>query len=195
MALEWFVVRTESRAEYLAADELERDGFEVFFPRVKSVNPRIGRLDIPLFPGYLFLRCDPATHGWPSFRLAHRVLGWVKFGGEIPSLPDRVITTLKDSLAGLNSEGAPWGRFRPGEQVRIVSHSLEGYAQVIEGAKSPQGRVKVLLEFMGRLVSAQVPWENIQSFDAEESSFRRPRRTRGRGRWIGGFGPRSPATT
>ena len=38
----WYVVRTETRAEYLAAAELARDEFEVFFPRIKSPHDRIG---------------------------------------------------------------------------------------------------------------------------------------------------------
>ena len=68
MALEWRVIRTEPRAEYLAAQELGRDGFEVLFPRVKVTQPRKGHSDMPLFPGYLFLRCDADTGAWPVFR-------------------------------------------------------------------------------------------------------------------------------
>lgn len=194
MALEWFVVQTESSAEYLAADQLGRDGFEVFFPRIKTVCPRTGHVDTPLFPGYLFLRCDPSNQRW-LFRPAHRVVGWVRFGGELPSLPDEVMSEIKSRLAVINSEGGLWNRFRPGEQVRIVSNSLEGYAKVIEGAKSPGARVKVLIEFMGTLVSAQVPWESIRSVNEDETTVRIPRRTRGKGRWIGGFEPRALATS
>ena len=34
----WYVIRTTPRAEYLAASELVLDGFEVFFPTLKSQN-------------------------------------------------------------------------------------------------------------------------------------------------------------
>ena len=65
-------------------------------------------------------------------------------------------------------------------------------AEVVEESKSPQGRVKVLLEFMGRLVSAQVGWQDLTPIQDEQYPKRRvPRRTRGGGRWIRDAG--SPA--
>ena len=189
MASRWHVIRTESRAEYLAAGELDRDGFEVFFPRVTVAHPRKGHADAPLFPGYLFLRCNLEGDGRPSFTRAHRVLGWVRFGGDIPWLPDRLVAELK-----LRSEdGGLRRQFRPGELVRIEADAVQGIAKVVEDAKSSHSRVNVLLEFMGRSVPAQVPWESLQPIEEWEAGNQRvPRRTRGRGRWVRGFGP-SPA--
>jgi len=192
VALKWRVIRTEPRAEYLAVQELGRDGFEIFFPRVKVSYPRNGHSDMPLFPGYLFLRCDAEAEGWPVFRPGHRVLGWVRFGGEVPFLPDEFVGELTHRLEEINREGGIWKRFRIGEMVRIVSNSLESFAQVVEEPKSSQGRVKVLLEFMGRMVPAQVPWEHLQSMEDDPVKMHQaPRRTRGGGRWVRGFGSRA----
>jgi transcriptional antiterminator RfaH len=191
MGLGWYVARTEPRAEFLAANELSRDGYEIFFPRVKSVYPRVGHADMPLFPGYLFLRCDPDADGWPSFRRIHRILGWVGFGGEVPCLPDEVVIDMKERLESINNQGGVWRRFEAGEKVRVVSHTMEGLAEVVEVARSPQSRVKVLLQFMGRLIQVQVPWENLRSIDVQTWEKQRfPRRTRGKGRWIRSYGPR-----
>lgn len=194
MGLGWYVARTEPRAEALAADELKRDGLAVFAPRVRAINPKRGHEEVPLFPGYLFVRCDPQTDGWPVFRPLHRILGWVNFGGDVPSLPDELVNELRDRLEVISSQGGMWRYFQPGEKVRVVSQSLEGLAEVVDHAKSPEARVKVLLEFMGRRVPAQVPWQNL--LPVEPEPFIRPtikptppRRTRGRGRWIGGFNP------
>lgn len=189
MASRWYVIRTESRAEYLAADELDRDGFEVFFPRVAVAHPRRGHADTPLFPGYLFLRCNLEEDSWPSFRRTHRVLGWVRFGGDIPWLPDQLVAEFKNR----SEDGSLRRRFRPGELVRVDADAVQGVAEVLEDAKSNHSRVKVLLEFMGRSVRAQVPWESLLPIeDWEADNHRVPRRTRGRGRWVRGFGP-SPA--
>lgn len=195
MPRRWYIVRTKPLAEYLAADELGRDGFEIFFPRVKTPHNRMSHADSPLFPGYLFLRCDLESDRRSSFQAAHHLSGWVSFGGEVPSVPDEVVAELRERTEAINSEGVFWRRFRPGERVQIVSHHIQGLAEVIEEAKSPQARVKVLLSFMGRLVSAQVPWENLQpSEDTSGEKSRPPRRTRGRGRWLQGSGPRITAT-
>lgn len=186
----WYVIRTAPRAEYLAAGELERDGFEVFFPRVKTPQPRQAHDDEPLFPGYLFLRCDPETGGWPTFRLAHRVTGWVSFEGVIPPIPDEVIMQLVSRVHEINAAKGLWRRFRRGETVLVVSKSIQGLGQVVQEAKSPQARAKVLMEFMGRLVQAQVPWLHLRAVeDNPREPQRVPRRTRGGGRWISGYGP------
>ncbi len=194
MGPSWYVLLTEPRAEYLAAAELSRGGFEIFFPRVKAAHKRAGRADEPLFPGYLFLHHDIESGGWPSFRIAHHVVGWVSFGGVIPSIPDQAITDLARRMEALNTSHGLWQRFRPGDRVRVVSGNLEGLAEVVEEAKSPQARTKVLLEFMGRLVQAQIPWQNLRSLDdSYRDRHRPPRRTRGQGRWIRGFGTRELA--
>ena len=185
MGLRWYAARTEPRAEFLAANELVRDGFQVFFPRIKALRPRKGHDQDPLFPGYLFLRCDPEREGWPSFRPAHRLIGWVTFGGEIPFITDGIVNELQERSAAINREGGLWRRFRAGELVQVVSGSLECLAEVVKETTSPQARVQVLMEFMGRLVRAQVPWEKVQP--AGDHHMRKPmldRRTRGRGRWI-----------
>ena len=190
MAPRWYAARTEPRTEFLAADELTRDGIQVFFPRVKLPQPRTNQAYIPLFPGYLFLRCDPEAERWPSFRPAHRIIGWVRFGGEIPWLPDEVIEALMEQSEAINRQGGLWRRFQAGEKVQVVSGHLEGLAEVVKDAKSPQARVQVLLEFMGRLVKAHVPWENLRPVEEREIvRSTAPRRTRGRNRWVKEFRP------
>ena len=192
MTAKWYVLRTEPRAEYQSASELGRDGFEIFFPTVKSPQARLGHKDTPLFPGYIFLRCDSETTGWPSFRPAHRVAEWVRFDGVIPTVPDDVIADLAQRVAALNASTGLWRRFRRGERVRVVLGDLESLGEVLEEAKTPQARALVLLQFMGRLVQAQVPWSDLQPVqDRPPEKVRIPRRTRGGGRWVRGFGPGS----
>ena len=199
MSAAWYVIRTQSRAEYIAAAELHREGFEVFLPRIKAAGHRMGHDDAPLFPGYLFLRWEAGPEAWPSFRPAHRVLGWVAFNGEIPSLTDAMVSELRERVDAMNHEGGLWRRFQAGERVQVNSGNMHSLAEVVEDSKSPHARVKVLLNFMGRMISAQVPWETVQPIENHSESYledqssarpRVPRRTRGKGRWVRGFEPR-----
>ena len=195
MALGWYVVRVKPMAEYSAAHEMTRDGFEVFFPCVKSAKPRAGRADTPLFPGYMFIRCDPEDGRWPSFRPAHHVSNWVRFEGVAPTVPDDIVTALTHRIEEINEGDGLWRRFSRGDKVRVVSDVLDGIGEIVDEAKSPQARAKVLLQFMGRLVQAQVPWQNLEPIGSPTigspagESVRPPRRTRGHGRWIQGFSP------
>ena len=99
MGKSWYTIRTKPQSEYVATAELERQGFEVFLPCVRSPQPRFGRNDIPLFPGYLFLNCDLNSPDVPSFGVAPHVLGGLNFDGLIPPMPDDAITALTEPPA------------------------------------------------------------------------------------------------
>ena len=186
----WHIIRTKPRAEYMAARELDRDGFEIFFPRIKVAQPRVGHTDDPLFPGYLLIKCHLEGENRPVFRERHQVLGWVRFGDDIPSLPDETVAEITGYVESTNNGGGLWESFQPGQQVRVVTKNLDTLARVIEGAKSPSSKAKVLLHFMGRLIQAQVPWADLRPTEETSTEFARlPRRTRGKGRWTRGFGP------
>ena len=195
MAHRWFVIRTESRAEYLAVDALDRDGFQTFFPRIQAAYPRVGHTNTPLFPGYMFLRLDPESDGWPTFRPSHKIVGYVKSGDEIPSLSDEVVNDLMGRVSSINQGGKLPIVFQQGDLVEVTMSSFNTMAKVLESGNSSKGTIKVLLEFMGRLINADVPWQHVQPVGPESSSqnndsangpSRLPRRTRGKGRWVRG---------
>ena len=190
LVVRWYVLRTEPSAEYQAAKALTRDGFQIFFPTMRSPQNRTGHTDVPMFPGYLFIRHDPETAGWPSFRPAHRVTGWVRFDGEIPSVSEGIINELVQRMAGVDPSTGLWRRFQRGETVRVNSGQLQSIGEVLEEAKTPEARSVVLLDFMGRMVKAKIPWSDLEPISHDSMELNKtPRRTRGRRRWIHGFEP------
>jgi transcriptional antiterminator RfaH len=201
MAHKWYVARTKALAEYTARDRLETAGCKVFLPCVGTVRPRRGREDAPLFPGYLFLRYDLDQMGWQLLNQVPQLVGLVAFNGVVPPVPDEVIGELKERVEGINGSGGLWTRFRPGERVQVTLGPVESLAEVVTEAKSPRGRVRVLLEFLGQLVDAEVPWKDVRPDGGHDGvrsaqstkykSQRRLRRTRGGGRYTKGFGPRA----
>ena len=198
MGLSWYVIRTKPRCDRLAAASLERNGFDLFFPRVRVVKPRGRKVVSPLFPGYLFLHHDAETHGWASVLRLPGILAWVKFGGVAPVVPDQVVDELAERVDAINDDGGLWTRFKRGDTVRVVTGKIDNLAEVVEAPGSPKDRVRVLLDFMGRLVPAVVSWEHLRPVtDASGGNEYRQsrRRTRGHGRWIRGFGPRAVVGT
>ena len=192
----WYLARTKPLSEYIAASALERNGYEQYFPRVQTHRPRKGYDDAPLFPGYMFVRHNQNGSGPPSIRNIAGLIGWVQFDGVVPRVPDPVIAELDRRLQKINEDGGHWRRFRPGEKVRVVSGWMESLAEVLEEPKSTESQVWVLMNFMGQLVPARVPWEDLQPIkddSATQAASRPPRRTRGKGRWVRGFGPRAVA--
>ena len=183
-------------AEYVAAAALERNGLKCYLPRVETPNPRPGHNDTPLFPGYIFVQQEPKSLGLPEIHNMAGFVGWVQFDNSLPNIPHEIILELINRIESINNQGGYWKRYKPGERVRISTAKLDSIGEVLEEPISPEARVKVLLRFMGRFVQTQVPWQDLQPIqdDWSSSEHRRPtdiaRTTRGRGRWIRGFGPR-----
>jgi len=198
MAPAWYVAYTQSQAEYRAKDHLEARDFECFLPTISTPSPRRGREDAPLFPSYLFVRYELQEQGTRALEWGQDLARLVTFGGVAPSVPDWVIDQLRQQVSEINGGGGLWRRYQPGDQVLVslVSPESEALAEVVTGAKSPEGRVRVLLELLGRQVQAQVPWRNVRpapdSYSCGEAGGYSPhRRTRGRGRYLQGVGPRA----
>lgn len=194
MPTRWYLARTKPTREHLAASALQQSGFTLFFPMIKKPRKTEGYYKTPLFPGYLFVALNDNQDGVPPIHRMAGLTGWVEFDGEMPSIPDSMVEELRLRLEKMNDTGGYWNRYWPGEKVRVVSGKMETLAEVLEEPKSPHSRVRVLLDFMGRLVPSRVLWSDIQPLQensASQLAERRPRRTRGRGRWIQGFGPRA----
>ena len=192
MARRWYPLRTKARCEYMADSALEKAGFEVFFPVVEIPKPRARRGEVPLFPGYLFVRRDFERDGGGSPSYVPGILGWVRFGDTVPAVPDDVIEQLARRVGAINTTGGLWHRFRPGDRVRVTSRGMDNLAEVLEEPRSPEARVRVLMQFLGRRVPARIPWHELQPLDSSsinDGTDRPPRRTRGRGRWLQGFRP------
>jgi transcription antitermination factor NusG len=61
----WYCIRTATRQEAKALARLDDKGYAVFLP-CETVKRRLGgadeRVDRPLFPGYMFILCEPHDH-------------------------------------------------------------------------------------------------------------------------------------
>ena len=200
MSLRWYLARTRPLAEYMARDNLATVGVQAFLPCSRTQTPRPGHRDAPLFPGYLFVRYDVEGLGWGHLSRVPQIVGPVAFGGDVPPVPDEVIEELDNRVNAIEARGGLWRRFRAGERVHVALGHIESLGRVIQETTSSQGRVRVLLEFLGRQVEAQVPGWGLSpvaegdsvTHGHDDTVKRRPQRhTRGGGRWIKGHGPRA----
>ncbi len=197
MARRWYPLRTRARCEHMADSALRKAGFEVFFPIVEIPRPLARKGEVPLFPGYLFVHHDFETETGDSPGYLPGILGWVRFGDTVPAVPDDVIAELARRVGAINTTGGLWHRFRPGDRVRVISRGMDNLAEVLEEPRSPEARVRVLMQFLGRRVQARIPWHDLQPLDSRsinDGRDRPPRRTRGRGRRIRGNYPLAAAS-
>ena len=160
----WYCVRSQPRHEHVAAAHLQRlMEIDVFCPRIrfKKCSRSGSALSVTqaLFPGYLFaqFRYDLEHR---MVRFAHGVRGLVHFGQKYPTLPDALIASLRSGVGDepVKELSTPLSE---GMAVTIIQGSFRGFSAVITGIRSSAERVRVLLDFLGRTVEAELPCELV----------------------------------
>jgi transcriptional antiterminator RfaH len=161
----WYLVRTKPNGEGSARLNLERQGYEVYSPRLSQLLPFRGRWRdriVPLFPGYLFMGLDEGRQALSPAQSTPGVAAVVRFGASYAIVPDEVVRELRaraNPETGLHRLCLP-ARLAPGAPVRIVAGpflGLEGVFQREAGAD----RAIVLLSVLGQSASVGVPAANV----------------------------------
>ena len=100
IAAAWYVAMTQPRHEKAVATRLTGRGVECFLPLHEAQHRwsrGIARVDLPLFPGYVFTRL-PITEKLKVLTDSS-VLRLVTFGGQPASVPEAQIAALRESIA------------------------------------------------------------------------------------------------
>jgi transcriptional antiterminator RfaH len=165
--LRWYLVHTKPSREALAQENLQRQGFEIYFPRLKQFVRWGGRSRervTALFPRYLFLHLD---EGHQSLRPVHSTLGVsavVRFGYQYTIVPEAVIRELRgraEPLSGLH-QLADASMLVLGAKVRISAGAFDGLEGIFQHAAGDD-RVVVLLNLLGHHTRVHVPARCVQA--------------------------------
>ena len=149
----WCAVSCKPRQETVAEENLLRQHFHVYLPRIRMRQRRRGQwLDAVevLFPRYIFIRIDPMRQSTATVRSTRGVVGLVRFGGRAAIVPDAVMDALRqreDAGSGMHEDKRPL--FSAGAAIKLVDGPLAG----MEGVFTQQDgdkRVIVLLELLGK---------------------------------------------
>ena len=159
--LRWYALYTSAHHEKRVASQLQARGVDHFLPLCSSTRrwkDRRVSLELPLFPGYVFVRCDLRDR-WHVLQ-APGVVHLVGFGGKPCSLPDSEIVALqKGILSGLNVE--PHANLSVGTRVRVLRGPLEGVKGILV-RKKKVCRVVLSLDLIGRSASVEVDAADIE---------------------------------
>jgi len=156
--MNWYAVQTQPNRENLAVTHLERQGFDVWLPRIERIirhARQAKRVPRPLFPGYLFINLDLETARWRTINGTVGVKNIVSCG-RTPSVVDReFMTALK---ASENSDGFVYNgnyNLKPGHDVEILSGPMAGQIGKLLSLDAGN-RVTVLLQMLGHFVRGQI---------------------------------------
>jgi len=178
----WYTLYTKPNAEALVARTLNARGLTVFLPLLPS---RPGERPRPLFPAYLFVRCDLSIVEIESLQWIPGLRRILSFGGRPAVVPDAAIALIEHGLAEIETAGGlPTHPYKPGDIVVIDQGPLAGLRGVFQGPVGPAERVRILVHFLGETNRAEVPVDALRRASDDEQQIHQRRGTRGRGRYI-----------
>jgi transcriptional antiterminator RfaH len=150
--LPWYVVHTKVRQEQTACDNLVRQGYVVYLPRIKILKRIRGQQQAqqePLFPRYLFLQPGSTAQSIAPVRSSLGVTTLVRFGQEPAVIRPETLNTIREFETRRNqAPDKDISPFQPGERIRVAEGPLSGMEGLISDVS--QERVIVLMTLLGQ---------------------------------------------
>jgi transcription antitermination factor NusG len=129
----WYAIRTRSRHEKVVANELAQRGIEAFLPVVTSVrrwSDRKMSVELPLFPGYAFVRVAYFSGERVRVLQANGVAGFVGPNPSGVSIPDEQIEAIRTLLVTkVAVEDHPF--LKVGQRIRVRGGALNGVQGIL----------------------------------------------------------------
>ena len=157
----WYAAYTRAQHEKQVAAELETREVEHFLPLYSSMRrwkDRRVQLELPLFPGYVFVRL--ALRERLRVLQVPSVVRLVGFSGQPTALPDTEMEIMRSGLSqSLRAEPHPF--LTVGRRVRITGGPFAGLEGVLRRKKSSM-RVVVSLGLIQRSVAVDVDIADVR---------------------------------
>jgi transcription antitermination factor NusG len=156
---DWFVLRTRSRQEKILAADLRSNRIAYFLPMLRTermyANYRV-TVELPLFPGYLFLRGSLDDAYWAD--RTRRVAQIIQVTNQ--SKLDAELASLAQALS-VNAKLDPYPYLKRGVRVVVKSGPLRGLHGLIED-RTRRHRIILQIEALGQAVSLEVDAANVE---------------------------------
>ncbi len=158
----WYAVQTCANHEKRVLQQLNQRTVEAYLPLYDSVRrwkDRRVRLEMPLFPGYVFVHlalCDRL-----QVLQAPGVARLVGFGGQPAALPDQEIETLRQGLAR-EMRVEPHQYLKVGRRVRVRTGPLQGLEGILV-RKKKLSRFVISLDLIMRSVAVEIDEADLET--------------------------------
>jgi len=145
-------------------EQLERKSFEVFLPTITRWSrwkDRRKKIDWPLFPGYCFLRFDPADT-LPVLKCSG-VVSIVSVEGRPAPIPEYEIQSIR-LLVGSDLQFDPCPLIHEGMMVEVAHGPLRGVVGRLIRKDSPKARLVLSVDLIGQAVSVDVDAADVKPY-------------------------------
>jgi transcription antitermination factor NusG len=156
----WIAVQTASRHEKRVQERLLYRGYECFLPLYRSVrkwSDRSARVDVPLFPSYLF--CKVSNCAYAPMISTPGVVRLVGIGRTPVPIGDEVIADIHKAATDASALPCPY--LNVGDRVRVISGPLAGVTGILSTIRN-ENRLIVSVDLLMRSVSVEILPEHIE---------------------------------
>lgn len=159
--LPWYAVYVRAQREKVVSDLLAYKGYEAFVPTYRAVrrwSDRKVELDVPLFPGYVFMRMEIEKR-LPVLTTPGVI--YVVGQGKVPvALPEDEMAAIQRVLA-LQCKAEPHAFLKTGQSLRLRTGPLAGLEGVLVKIKAGY-RLVLSIDLLQRSISAEVDLADVE---------------------------------
>ena len=158
----WFLLKTKTRQEKRAMENLQRQHAECYCPEVlveKIFRGKKSQVIEILFPGYLFVNFRNPASSIHSVKNTRGVQSFVSFGGHPALVPSKLIQELKEKTKpseNLLISNLP----KRGDKLKVTDGPFNGMSVVFYQPNGDE-RAEVLLTMMNQQVKASIQYSNL----------------------------------
>jgi transcriptional antiterminator RfaH len=146
----WYLAQAKPKRDKLAEQNLRRQGFETFSPKIARTRRHGGCFRdefVALFPGYMFVRMPSQSMRWRAIGNTLGISRIVGFGDSGPApVSDELVAGLRRRCDA--AERVQPASFMPGDKVRIASGPFSEFIASVDTMPSER-RIWLLLDIMG----------------------------------------------
>lgn len=151
--LSWYCLHTRPKKEQVVSVRIgEGFGVEVYAPRIRERRPYAGATRVqegPLFPRYLFCRCDLKDH-YRAIKHAADVIDVVSFGGRPAVVSNELIDSLRRWAGTIFDPLAAQAPLTEGDRVTVTGGTMRGLDGIFMSDMNDRERVAVVLSILER---------------------------------------------
>ena len=146
----WFIAQVKSNSYNSAIQNLERQGFETFLPKMKITLRQKNKFiikNVYVFPGYMFVCFDPYIISWTKINSTYGVSKILAFNQKPSEISSDLILELKTRYE-INHNPVLKEKLQKGDSIKF---NLGPFADLIAKVESvdENNRIWVILEAMG----------------------------------------------
>ena len=146
----WFIAQIKPNSYKTAAQNLERQGFETFLPKMELTHRQQNKFFVKyvyVFPGYMFVCFDPRIITWTKINSTYGVSKILTFNKKPSEISSDLILEIKIRYE-INSNPTQKEKLQKGDSIKFSSGPFTDLIAKVESAEG-KNRIWILLEAMG----------------------------------------------